>query len=452
MTNRRYKYHIRFYNLKTTKKTKTSKMFNQAIKNFSKIQYDEISTDNGSTTGDNTPKSCIEPRSNVRRSTAAKTQKIQNKKEEDAGSDSLMRNKLNEVEAVKFLLFIAMNVELVCLYAFKNRSSDKKGSVLKGFYKAMQSFLTKSKPEYIRFRSCSILRGHLHRILPDIVTYKNFLKNCENQQEWEVSGDKINKKLLSKMILTLFEPEVKAKLIELRDTIVDFKDLHQWYELEENKLKFVVQELQKILPVKITAYLDLTLQPFRAGYKDLFDVDILSDLLFNDRNETTAVANFLSDSQVLDLENYYDSLVDHQNTEEGTNVMTNHEEHIQNDICYWQEETANQKIEEENYDQFNQKQDYLAVIHCNNENEVYYNQNYNFGDQPIFYNNEINVQQMDLINESIFSESDFYNSSDCVSVDTEYLEKCEEDLDVKNQDEQTTSLDGYFTKPELNSC
>jgi len=420
-------------------------LFNEAIKNFSKIQYDEISTDNGSETADSTPKTCAEPRSNVRRSTAAKTQKIQNKKEEDAGADSLMRNKLNEVEAVKFLLFIAMNVELVCLYAFKNRSSDKKGSVLKGFYKAMQSFLDKSKPEYIRFRSCSILRGHLHRILPDIVTYKNFLKNCENQQEWEVSGDKINKKLLSKMILTLFEPEVKAKLIELRDTIVDFKDLHQWYELEENKLKFVVQELQKILPVKITAYLDLTLQPFRAGYKGgVFDVDILSDLLFNDRNETTAVENFLSGSQIFDLEKCIGSLVDHQNTEEGSNIMTNHEEPIQNDICYWQEETANQKIEEEIYDQFNPKQDYLALIHCNNENMVCYNQNYNFGDQPVFYNNEINVKQMDLINESIFSESDFYNSSDCVSLDTEYLEKCEGDLDVKNQDEQTIKFEFNF--------
>ena len=426
-------------------------MFTKKLEQFFNIQYDEMNTDSCCTTADNTPKTTFTPRSKVRRSTAAKTEKFQNMKEE-AGSDSLMRNKLNEVEAVKFLLFIAMNVELVCLYAFKNRNSDKKGSVLKGFYKAMQSFLEKSKPEYIRFRSCSILRGHLHRILPDIVTYKNFLRNYEGVQEWEMSNDKINKKLLSKMILTLFTPEIKTKLIELRDTIVDFENLHQWYELEENKLKHVVQELQKILPVKFTAYLDLTLQPFRGNYKGVYDIDILSDLLFNDRNSTKE-ENFLTESKIFEalLEDSQISSVDYQITKEESTVMTDYEEPIQRDTFIWQQEPANLKTEEENYQHLKENQDYLALIHCNNESESLYNQNYNFGDQLIFYNNEQNDQQMDLINESIFSNSDFYSSSDCISIDSQYLVKDEEDLEVENQDE-TIRLEGYFMKFEEYLC
>ena len=151
------------------------------------------------------------------------------------------------------------------------------------------------------------------------------------------------------------------------------------------------------------------------------------------------------------LEDSQSSSVDYQITKEETIVMANYEEPIQRDTCIWQQEPVNLKTEEENYEHLREKQDCLALIHCNNENEAMYNQNYNFGDQLIFYNNELDEQKMDLINESIFSKSDFYSSSDCISVDTQYLVKCEEDLDVENQDEMTR-LEGYFTKAEAYFC
>ena len=134
-------------------------------------------------TADSTPKSSTDQRRNVRVSTAFKTKLTQNLQNQEKDDVQLLRKKLNEIESFKFFLFIAMNIELVEKQAFSKPNCDKKGSVLKGFYKVMQSFLQKSKPEHYKERACAVLRGHFHRLMPDVSTYKDFQKNAENYYE-----------------------------------------------------------------------------------------------------------------------------------------------------------------------------------------------------------------------------------------------------------------------------
>lgn len=133
-------------------------------------------------------------------------------------TNDLKRNKLNEVEAFKFIMFIALNIELVDSYAFsKSSKSAKKGSVLKGFYKKIQSLLAKSRPDLVRERTCSVLRGHLHRLLPSLATYVEYKKDTQKFSQIHLSVDKISKTMLAQMVLLLFAPDNRKRLVSLRN-------------------------------------------------------------------------------------------------------------------------------------------------------------------------------------------------------------------------------------------
>ena len=86
---------------------------------------------------------------------------------------------------------------------------------------------------------------------------------ADQQQFKEVrfTGEKISKIILSKMVLCLFEPQTKAKLMNLRAEIVD-ENHKGWYELEKDKFNYVFSGLQNILSEKFAFFTGKSLFPY----------------------------------------------------------------------------------------------------------------------------------------------------------------------------------------------
>lgn len=185
---------------------------------------------------------------------------INSKSVHDSDADK-SRQKLNAIESIKFLTIIAANIEQIHYYAFANKQADdKKGSILKGFYKIIQLFLDQSVPEYNCGRSVSVLKSHLHRILPKRADMDVFKNDPKLFNEIKLSGDKINRTMLSKLVMQLFSPVNYKKLIDFRFSVLAKDKSNYWCEINQQNLTPMLQLLESILGTNYLHFQNLVLK------------------------------------------------------------------------------------------------------------------------------------------------------------------------------------------------
>lgn len=183
------------------------------------------------------------------------------KSEQDMLQDK-SRQKLNAIESIKFLAIIAANIEQIHYYAFaKKQADEKKGSILKGFYKIIKCFLEKSASDYNCGRSVSVLKSHLHRILPKRADMERYVNDNNLFEELRITGDKINRTMLSKLVILLFKEPNYKKLIEFRFSVLKKNNSEYWCEVNSENFRPLLRLLEQLLGENYLHFQNLLLKP-----------------------------------------------------------------------------------------------------------------------------------------------------------------------------------------------